>query len=150
MTATFAIREGLKRDAPNTVAQILPDDGFELLDGNLEWKGDLLRGSSVEIKATIKAIKIGERSIKAGALAYTIDGKTYTGGGTRLYAYVSEDSATVSDMAPGPDETPSPVPTERPTEAPSKPPVEEGDIVPEPLPPSSSSVLPLRIRGEGF
>ena len=50
---TFAVREGYKRDATNTVVEVFLDDGFELIDGDLKWKGDLLRGSPVEIKTAI-------------------------------------------------------------------------------------------------
>ena len=127
--ATFAIREGYKKDATNTVAQIVLDNGFDLIDGELKWKGDLLRGSSVEIKATIKAIKIGERLVKAGALAYSDDGKAYTGGGTELYAYVSKDSAEVSDIPLGPT-----IGHGGPAEPPPgwKPPPGYEDVTPEP------------------
>ena len=127
--ATFAISEGYKKDATNTVAQIVLDNGFDLIDGELKWKGDLLRGSSVEIKATIKAIKIGERLVKAGALAYSDDGKAYTGGGTELYAYVSKDSAEVSDIPLGPT-----IGHGGPAEPPPgwKPPPGYEDVTPEP------------------
>ena len=94
--ATFALREGYKKDTTNTVARISLDEGFELLDGSLEWKGDLLHGSPVEIKATVRAIKTGERIISAKGKA------PITSGYTELYAYVSEDSAEISDIPLGP------------------------------------------------
>jgi hypothetical protein len=117
LLATFTIREEYKKDTTDTVARISLDEGFELVDGNLEWKGDLLRGSSVEIKATVRAIKTGERKISAKGEA------PFTSGFTELYAYVSEDSATVSDIPLRPEKTPSPEPAEPPegTESPTPP-----------------------------
>jgi len=85
----------------------------------------LLRGPSVEIKVTIKAVKIGECILGARAIAYTSEGKSYTGGNTALYAYVSENSAKVSDIPLSPEGVPSPEPAEPP----------DGKEVPPPIPP---------------
>ena len=96
LLATFTIREGYNKDTTGTVARISLDEGFELVDGTLEWKGELLHNSPVEIKAIVRAIKTGERIISAKAKA------PFTSGFTELYAYVSEDSAEVSDIPLGP------------------------------------------------
>jgi len=141
--ATFTIREGYNKDTTNSWARISLDEGFELVDGNLEWKGDLLHGSSVEIKATVRAIKTGERKISAKAKA------PITSGFTELYAYVSEDSAEVSDIPLGPT-----IGHGGPTEPPPgwKPPPGYEDVTPEPpseppeIEPPAQDVEPVDIQ----
>lgn len=67
LTFAFAIKEEYKQDAPDTTARIVLPEGFELIDGDLQWEGDLTRDTIVQIKATIKAVKTGDWRIRAVA-----------------------------------------------------------------------------------
>jgi len=115
------MREDYPWDAPATNAQILLPEGFELIEGNLEWKGDVIRGTPVEMKVNVRAAKEGDWKIEARAGYSPGEGGYYVGSDT-LYISVSEDSATVSDRPPSkPWEThpskdePYPTPTPSPT-----------------------------------
>lgn len=91
----LAVRRDYKYDAPNTKAQIELPNAFELVSGNLVWEGDLIRGTPVEIKATVKATKVGECKIEAGAFRSLYEG-AWAGEGDTLHLAVFEDRAFVS------------------------------------------------------
>ncbi len=159
VTFTFALREVVNFDAENATARIILPNGFELVDGDLEWQGDIIRGTPVTIKATIRAIKTGDWNIEAGA-GFSPGKGHYLKGSANLYISVFEDSATVSDRVPISEPGWS-ISGERgksmePT-LPPVPPIEDWMVpkMPEPETPASSSARPpagaegssLTIRG---
>ena len=83
-------------DAPNTTIQILLPNGFELVDGNLSWEGDVLKNEIVRLTVSVKAIKKGNFVIEAS----TISNKpSYSFGKlNKLYINVSEKTAIVSHI----------------------------------------------------
>jgi len=136
-------------DAPNVTAQIILDDGLELVAGGLGWKGDIAIDTPVQFKVTIKSIKIGDWIIQAKA-GYSPHEGAYDMGHDGLYISVSQDSATVSDRRPSPEsEVPQPERKVDPAEIPdfglslASPEVEP----PKVPPPESAPSRPL--GGEG-
>lgn len=99
VTATFALQWDER--AANVTACIILLGGFELVSGKLEWQGDMLRGTRYEIKATIRATKLGEGKIQARAF-YSPGKNIGRGGSVYLYTSVYEDGAIVSDRPLGP------------------------------------------------
>ncbi len=74
------------RTAPTASAKITLPEGFELVSGDLSWKGELVENQPLQLKATVKAVKTGNWTIFGGA-----------GYGDYLYITVNEDSASISD-----------------------------------------------------
>lgn len=56
-----------KRDIQNTIAQILLPEGATLVDGNLEWQGDLKAGVPTSFSAQIVFRETGKWSIEVKA-----------------------------------------------------------------------------------
>jgi len=83
-------------NAPNTTIRVTLPEGFALLSGDLSWRGDILKDGRVEVRAVIKAIKVGNWTIEATA-GYPFAGDGWYGDVDRLYIHVSEDSAYVSE-----------------------------------------------------
>lgn len=54
-------------DAPNSIAEIELPEGAILVNGNLNWKGDLIKNIPVQLSSTIKFIKEGNWTIKTFA-----------------------------------------------------------------------------------
>jgi hypothetical protein len=117
VTATFSLTSKYyEPEAQNVEAQILLPIGFERIDGDLTWKGNLARGASQSLNATIAAIKTGDWQIKAIA-EHTLNEHGRERGEATLYISVSENSVSVSDKSPGgnlsfalpgPSQTPNP------------------------------------------
>lgn len=63
------------KDAPNTMAQIKLPEGFELVSGDLLWRGDVTKSSQKSFNATIKSVKTGNWTIEAIAESKLEDGK---------------------------------------------------------------------------
>jgi len=93
----------------------------------VEWKGDIIPGESVEIKATIKAVKITTDWERIEARAgYWAGPGSYDGGDDVIYVRVYEDHAEISKMPPvspehinnpsNVDESPTPTPRPSPSE----------------------------------
>ena len=112
LTATFRLQEWEEHDARDVTARIILSEGFEKIDGELEWKGDFIRGNTYTLVATVKAVKTGDWTIEARA-SYSPGEGSYLGGYTALYVSVSEENTTVSET-PG-RKTPIPVRTSPPT-----------------------------------
>ncbi len=147
VTATFALREWKDYVAKNATANITLGRGLELVDGDLEWQGDLIPGKPVEIKATIRAVATGDWRIEARAF-YHPNETDWVGGTAYLYALVYKDHATVSPWPTRPTEVPHGIPMPPPTEKPPKPTPSEGHIAPDigTLPPIE---IPVEKPSEG-
>lgn len=92
----------IKENMPEAVANINLPDGFELISGNIVWKGKL--EASINFSIVIKAIKIGNWTIE-GSVRSPPEGEAYFGGRDFIYITVLKDNAIISD-------TPFPKPAE--------------------------------------
>jgi hypothetical protein len=100
ITAIFSIPSNYyNAEAQNVSAQILIPDGFEKLDGDINWKGNIPRGKSQTLKATVKSIKIGNWQVIAKAEFDPSKAEHYIGDAI-LYVSVSEKEASISDHVP--------------------------------------------------
>jgi hypothetical protein len=85
--------------AKNVKASIILPDGFEKVDGDLEWQGDINRDESHTLKATVRSIKVGNWKVEARATWFP-DENSKLGGSSSLYVTVSENDASISDRPP--------------------------------------------------
>lgn len=74
--------------APNTTIIIELPEGFEYIDGNLSWNGDIQQNETVQISAKLKTVVEGEWKIKAWAHSSQPDGSF--GKGDILYITVGK------------------------------------------------------------
>jgi len=102
LTCTITSHE----DAPNTTAQIKLPEGFELISGDLKWKGDLEKNSQKSFKATVKSVKTGNWAIEAIAETKLKDGESYSVV-DYIYVVLGNVTASVSKTPP-----PTPFPAE--------------------------------------
>jgi hypothetical protein len=99
---TFWLSDNIKWDtlsstsSINVTANIKLSNKFELVDGNLQWQGDLRPGKKTELKATIKAVKKGNCEISANAVA-SLYSATFSGSGKTLYILILTDRAFFAD-----------------------------------------------------
>ena len=103
LTCTITSRE----DAPNTTAQIKLPEGFELISGNLTWKGDLEKNSQKSFKATVKSVKTGNWAIEATAESKLKDGEPSESYKAVDHVYVVLGNVTASVSKTPPSVTPS-------------------------------------------
>jgi hypothetical protein len=106
LTATFKLTQSRKPVVQDVTTCITLPEGFEKVDGDLEWKGDFIPGNTYTLSARVKAVKTGAWKIEAQASS----GKS-VGGYTDLWVEVTEAGATISD-APPHKEGPKQIPTE--------------------------------------
>ena len=62
-------------DAPNTFAKIILPNEFEVVSGNLEWKGDLSKDIEQKIETQVKATKVGYYQLHGSA--FSRQGESY-------------------------------------------------------------------------
>jgi hypothetical protein len=102
LTATFSLVEDyLQPNATNVFARIILPEGFEKTSGDLEWRGDFIRGKEYNLIAVVKAVKTGNWEVAAQADFSPREG-SYPGGIKILYVSVSEQNATISEARPNP------------------------------------------------
>ena len=77
-----------------TIDVNLPE-AFKQVDGKLKWSGDIAGGSDVTIRATVRAVEIGEHQISATAL-YSFSKHRYIKRDT-IYLGVFDDRGFISD-----------------------------------------------------
>lgn len=80
-------------DAPNSTAQIKLSEGASLLDGNLEWQGDLTANIPVSLSAQIVFEETGHHTIEATAI-HVIDDKNSWGDIDAIYLDIGIESST--------------------------------------------------------
>ncbi|VUT27939.1 MAG: hypothetical protein SYNGOMJ08_00496 [Candidatus Syntrophoarchaeum sp. GoM_oil] len=85
-------------DAPNTTVQILLPDEFVLVVGDVFWNGDLAKSKTIQLNASVKAVKVGDYIIKASAISDQIS--YIFGKPDNLYVSVLNTTAMVGDKAP--------------------------------------------------
>jgi hypothetical protein len=81
-------------DAPGTSAAILLPDGAVLVDGDLEWAGDLAANNPQSLQARFKFITEGNFTLEAKALRPLDNGDVW-GDAAYIYLHVSEESSHV-------------------------------------------------------
>lgn len=65
------------RDAPNSTAQIKLSEGTSLINGNLEWQGDLIANIPVSLSAQIVFEETGHHTIEATAIHVINDNNSW-------------------------------------------------------------------------
>lgn len=93
ITASVWYTGKIKENMPETIANIELPEGFELVDGDLNWEG-YLKNEPQQFSATIKAVEIGNWTIKA-RIRSPPTGKAYLGGGDNIYISVLEDKGII-------------------------------------------------------
>jgi len=83
-------------DAPNTTILVTLPKGFILVSGDLYWSGGIPENGKVEINAVIKAVKVGNWTIKVTA-GYPFGGDSWYGDVDSVYVSVSENFAYISE-----------------------------------------------------
>jgi hypothetical protein len=111
VTATFINRvsysEGVLRDVE---AAISFSEGFELVEGELNWRGDLIKDTPQKIQVTVKTMQLGTYEIRASAHNEINNAMGFDW----YYVTVTENSAGLSKY-PQPGETKIPVQTDPPS-----------------------------------
>jgi len=97
-------------------ATILLPDGAALIDGALEWAGDLAADEPLTLQARIKFVREGNWTIQAKALRPLQSGDVWGDAGY-IYLHVSEEAGHVGFPTEPPprssdEEVPSPPPLE--------------------------------------
>ena len=111
VTATLnLVKDYFKEVVREVDVKITLSEGFQLLDGNLEWKGDIQRNQTYTLRATVRTIKTGTWQIGVNAWGEADGVNGFTG----LYVTVSEKRAIVSDRPPS-NSISTPVPTYAPS-----------------------------------
>jgi hypothetical protein len=82
-----------RSDAPNSTAQIKLPKGASLINGNLEWQGDLKADIPVSFSAQIVFKETGHQTIEATA-THVIDDKNGWGDLDSIYLDIGADSST--------------------------------------------------------
>ena len=97
LTESFTLRKDLHSSEPqNMTAHIYLPDGFEKVDGDLEWAGTLIRGETKTLSVTVKSTRLGLFTVWANA-GWPVKNPSHVGGIKELYINISENGATVSD-----------------------------------------------------
>ncbi len=86
-----------KDDANNAFSWIRIPEGFELVEGNLEWKGILIRDQTYTMKATIRAVRLGNWKLE-GMTTNIMDASNSAAANKELYVSMSENGTEVSDI----------------------------------------------------
>jgi hypothetical protein len=81
-------------DAPRTTAEIVLPEGAVLLDGKLNWSGDLAANQPVQIQATMKFIKEGNWMIEAKARHELENGDVWADA-AYIYLFVTKNRGQV-------------------------------------------------------
>ena len=101
ITAKIGKREGYPTEAVNwinTNAKINLSEGLELIEGNVNWQGDIVGDAQKEFKIKVRAVKSGEWVVEANA-KYIIDETNWYGDVERLYILVKDDEVLISDRS---------------------------------------------------
>jgi hypothetical protein len=89
---TFWLSENSGQNNADATANISIPNAFELVDGALQWQGNLSKGGKVELKATVKAIKKGTCEITAKISFAPSPGSNFSNYETEtIYALVLSD-----------------------------------------------------------
>ncbi len=101
ITVRISKREGYPIEGVNwadTTAGITLPDGFELIEGDLNWQGDIIGDDIKEFKIKVKAVENGEWIVEANA-KYMIYEDNWWGDIERFYILVKDDEVLISDRS---------------------------------------------------
>jgi len=101
VTAKISKREGYPAEAVNwinTNAKINLSEGLELMEGSLNWQGDIVGDAQKEFKIKVRAVKNGEWIVEANA-KYIIDETSWYGDVERFYILVKDEEVLISDKS---------------------------------------------------
>lgn len=91
VTLTLSFKSIL--DAPNTSAKIELPEGFELVNGNLEWQGDLKENENQKIEVVVKSTKGGYYQLNSSVISKQQD--STLGDNDIIYVEVSQNDAII-------------------------------------------------------
>lgn len=133
ITAKIWYTGKIKENMPETIAKIILPEGFELISGDLNWKG-YVKNEPQQFNVKVKAIKIGNWTIEANARSPPT-GRGYEGGRDWIYVSVLEDNGIVSEKPfPLPKREGSDMATDvNDSEILLKPPIDKNMITPKPI-----------------
>jgi len=86
-------------DATDVEAHVKLSDGFATTSGTPDWKGNLIAGQKVELRYTIKSVKVGDWVIEGTVKWSFAEGSFYTDT-DKILISVSGTSADVTTTAP--------------------------------------------------
>jgi hypothetical protein len=95
LTCKASLEHWLKQGVSGVTIDIRLPEAFELIDGDLNWSGDIAGGSAVTMQATLRAVEMGEHSIGATAL-YSFSKYRYIKWDT-IYLGVFDDRGFIGD-----------------------------------------------------
>jgi hypothetical protein len=81
-------------DASDVEAHIRLPNGFAMISGSADWKGNIQRDQSVELRYVIKSVQVGDWVIEGFVKWIFAEGSFYTDS-DRIYIIVTESSARV-------------------------------------------------------
>jgi hypothetical protein len=90
-------------DAPGTTVEILLPEGSVLVDGNLNWSGDLAANQPIQLQATMKFVKEGNWTIEAKARRDLENGDVWADA-AYIYLHVTENTGQVGFSTQPPPE----------------------------------------------
>ena len=95
LTCLASLEHWNKQGVSEATIEIRLPETFELIDGDLGWRGDISGGDDVTMQATIKALEIGKCDIGVTAL-YSYSKYRYIEW-DRIYLGVFDDRGIISD-----------------------------------------------------
>lgn len=95
LTCTASLEHWNGQGVSGVTIDVKLPESFKQVDGKLKWSGDIAGGSDVTIRATVKAVEIGEHQISATAL-YSFSERRYIKRDT-IYLGVFDDRGFISD-----------------------------------------------------
>lgn len=93
VAAAFGLtRAHIKDTESDVTAGIFLPEGFELVEGTLQWQGEIVRGRLYSITAIVKPVKAGNWRVEAAALYSTGKG-LLDGGSTTIFVSIDDNGA---------------------------------------------------------
>lgn len=80
-------------DVADASVEIDLPSGFIVIDGDLNWEGEILGGTQVEFNVKVKMVELGDWEIQAQVSSQALDFSNWGW----LFVFASEDNVTVSD-----------------------------------------------------
>ena len=100
ITVKVGKRTGYKTEwfqANNTKVEIELPEGFELIEGNLAWTGDIKGEEVAELKIKVRAVKNGEWIIKTNAITNEFLAYESVGDAETVYSLVKDNEVLIND-----------------------------------------------------
>lgn len=101
ITAKISKREGYPIEAvnwTNTNAKINLPEGLELVEGDVNWQGDIVGNDQKGFKIKVRAVQNGEWTVEASAKC-TVDETNWYGDTESFYVLVKDNEVLISDRS---------------------------------------------------